>query len=84
MADLQKVMGQIYARKAYELPSDWYKNDFLLDKMYDLLTKLLENKVGSELSLLKPPRWSVKFESGSVYADDEVSNLVPSRISYTT
>ena len=72
MADLQKVMGQIYARKAYELPSDWYKNDFLLDKMYDLLTKLLENKVGSELSLLKPPRWSVKFESGSVYADDEV------------
>jgi len=41
-ANLQKAMGQIYVRKFYAKPSDWRKNDDLLQRLYSLLSSLEE------------------------------------------
>ena len=40
LSRLQKAMGQIYDRTAYSKPSDWIKNDQLLEKLYWFLTEL--------------------------------------------
>lgn len=65
-------MGQIYSRKAYEQPSDWYKNDSLLDKMYELLSNLTNNKVGSQFTIEKAENLGIKFKNGSITASDEI------------
>jgi len=39
-AKLQKAMEQVYSLKQYNHPSDWEKNESLLDIMYNLLVRL--------------------------------------------
>jgi hypothetical protein len=49
LANLQRVIEAIYIRKKLENQSDWYKNDLLLDQMYELLNKLVEREVTTKL-----------------------------------
>jgi len=59
-ANLQKAIGQIYSRKAYDRQSDWYKNDPLLDRMYELLTILTE-RLGGEFIIYAEPDLTITF-----------------------
>jgi hypothetical protein len=59
-SNLQKAIGQIYSRKAYDRQSDWYKNDPLLDRMYELLTILTEC-LGGEFIIYAEPDLTITF-----------------------
>jgi hypothetical protein len=63
-ADLQKVMGQIYSRKKYGQPSDWHKNDLLLNQMYQLLDNLTKHKPSSKITIRKEPHLEINFPEG--------------------
>jgi hypothetical protein len=69
-ANLQKAMGQIYSRKVYGQPSDWYKNELLLDRLYELLKNLTNNKVGTFVECLSDNR--IKFSRGEMQVNNEV------------
>ena len=75
-ADLQKAMGQIYSRKKYGQPSDWHKNDLLLDQMYQLLDKLTKYKASSKITIRKEPYLEIDFPEGeeTLLAKDSVQS----------
>jgi tetratricopeptide (TPR) repeat protein/DNA polymerase III delta prime subunit len=60
-ANLQGAMEQIYLRKKDSQPSNWYKNDLLLDRMYELLTKLAESKAGIRVKIVRGPDFKIEF-----------------------
>ena len=50
-ANAQKVIEQIYQRKESIFVSEFYKNDIMLDKMYDLMAYLLSLKSKDEFAV---------------------------------
>jgi tetratricopeptide (TPR) repeat protein/phosphatidylserine/phosphatidylglycerophosphate/cardiolipin synthase-like enzyme len=66
-ANLQIALEKIYIRKKLKDRSDWYKNDLLLDKMYDLLTKLAERKANTKfLKIEEEPQFRIIFLNESL------------------
>lgn len=51
LARLQKAMGHIYVRKSYSKPSDWQKNDLLLQRLYWFLEKLTTVNPGIDIAI---------------------------------
>ena len=67
-ANAQKVVEQIYKRKESVFVSEYYKNDIMLDKMYDLMSLLLGLKAKSEFTLTEnytSPYLVLSFDSKS-------------------
>jgi len=64
LARLQKAMGQIYSRKSYSKPSDWMKNDRLLEKMYWFLDKITSLNPSSEITLGRNGTLALTFPDG--------------------
>jgi cell division protein FtsL len=61
-ANLQIALEAIYIRKKLENQSDWYKNDILLDTMYNLLYKLAERKSDTKfLKVIREPLFKLVF-----------------------
>jgi len=61
LSRLQKAMGQIYSSKAYTKPSDWKKNDSLLETMYWFLNYLNEITPGTNITYNLGPPFSITF-----------------------
>lgn len=60
-SNLQKALGQIYLQKTRkEDRSDWYKNDRLLDLMYELVS-LTEPRIGLEFIIEMEPNFKAIF-----------------------
>ena len=56
-------MAEVYVRKRYFDIQYSYKNDALLDQMYQLLTQLLKYSDGREFTLEKGPPLRFTFQS---------------------
>lgn len=77
-ANLQKAMGQIYARKFYAKPSDWRKNDDLLKRLYSILSNLEEcnpqepftvnekNPLEIQIQRIEPIKIEDEIEAGAI------------------
>ena len=62
-ANLQKAMGQIYSHHKYDEPYYWYRNELLLDKMYELMRRICEYKDGSIFRIRYKPFLKFEFYS---------------------
>jgi hypothetical protein len=61
-AKLQEIIGDVYSKKEYPRPSDWHKNDRLLNLMYDLVTNLVD--IGPtilSMKILNEPTFRMTF-----------------------
>jgi hypothetical protein len=67
-------MGQIYSRKRYQLVSDWYKNDQLLDEMYKFLDNLTKCRTGARITITKTSHIEVKFSDNTDYIVNDPVN----------
>lgn len=61
LARLQKAMGQIYSSKAYSRPSDWKKNDSLLETLYGFLDNLTLLTPGDNVPYSTGPPFQITF-----------------------
>lgn len=61
LSRLQKAMGQIYSSKAYSKPSDWKKNDLLLEKLYWFLDNLTILAPGTNITYNLGPPFQITF-----------------------
>ncbi len=72
-ARLQKAMGQVYSRKAYIKPSDWQKNDALLERLYWFLEQVTAINPGINFTIDREAKMQVTFPNSKAYEiNDEV------------
>lgn len=64
-ANFQKAMAQVYSLKQYHQPSDWNKNDLLLDKMYELLDRLTRYRTGYDFIVDTKVPFNIIFKKES-------------------
>lgn len=72
-ARLQKAMGQVYSRKAYIKPSDWQKNDSLLERLYWFLEQVTSINPGINFTINRGDKMQLTFPNSTTYEiKDEV------------
>ena len=77
VANLQIALEAIYLRKKLEKQSDWYKNDLLLDKMYDLITRLVERKADTTyLRIEAEPEFKLIFLNKTLQEVKDIEDKV--------
>jgi len=63
ISELQHALEKIYEGKKYSYPSTWYKNESLLDRLYGLVTKLIECGDGTVVRIeKKDSRFKIIFD----------------------
>ena len=63
-AELQRIIEDVYNRKKFTKPSEWFKNDKLLNKIYDVVNNLNDNTRAKFLRVSKNP-FNLEFQDSS-------------------